>query len=168
MLSAAKGIDLKFHPHPGLVAHQHPRTITRGAMGPAGARLAIGRMPQTATLTADRCEAYHYAASCRAPLEAPPLSFLAPSPYARFAFGQTAFGLRNRGLQVRVLPGVFHCGSPQTEAPQPQLLAAPALPCPISCPRPHFRRSCRPMLWPVFGPFSLQIDANRPDDLKPV
>jgi hypothetical protein len=59
-------------------------------------------------LTAEGDDLYPYAASCRAPPEAPRLSPLAPSPYPRFALRDFAFGLRNRELQVRVLPGVLN------------------------------------------------------------
>jgi hypothetical protein len=46
------------------------------------------------------------AANRIAPLQAPRLSVIAATSYARFALGQSAIGLRNRGLGVRI-PGVL-------------------------------------------------------------
>jgi hypothetical protein len=56
---------------------------------------------------AKRGDLFPYAASCRAPLQAPRLFSLAPSPYPRFALGKLAFGLRSRRLQVRILSGML-------------------------------------------------------------
>ena len=101
------------------------------------------------------------AASRLTPHEAPRLSDVAATSYARLALGESTIGLRNRGLGVRIPSGVLSHRVAQLLAPQALTACGVSPSGHNSRPRGNFRRSCWPMLTRVLGPVSRLRAADR-------